>query len=276
MRVLRARLLRARARRAAGEDRLRAQGPGRQWRALREGPHLQLPPGPRHRPPDQAHLAQPRRRSRRRAGRVHRGAGGGGEAAAARGRRLRGLSSGRVGERQRARGARRRGRRAGRRRGRDPAARRRTAARRGDGVGPRPSCRQPRGRRFRPARRRRFGEMVRRRLRREPVAYILGRKGFRHIELAVDRRVLIPRPETELLVELAVELRPRTVLDVGTGSGRDRAGGRRRAARVRGDRDRHLARGARGGAGQRRAARPRRAGALRSRGRVPGRRRASS
>jgi release factor glutamine methyltransferase len=66
---------------------------------------------------------------------------------------------------------------------------------------------------------RRFGEMVRRRLRREPVAYILGRKGFREIELMVDRRVLIPRPETELLVELAVELRPRSVLDVGTGSG---------------------------------------------------------
>jgi release factor glutamine methyltransferase len=66
---------------------------------------------------------------------------------------------------------------------------------------------------------RRFGEMVRRRLRREPVAYILGRKGFRRIELAVDRRVLIPRPETELLVELALELQPRRVLDVGTGSG---------------------------------------------------------
>jgi release factor glutamine methyltransferase len=61
--------------------------------------------------------------------------------------------------------------------------------------------------------------MVRRRLRREPVAYILGRKGFRRIELAVDRRVLIPRPETELLVELALELRPGRVLDVGTGSG---------------------------------------------------------
>jgi len=66
---------------------------------------------------------------------------------------------------------------------------------------------------------RRFGEMVRRRLRREPVAYILGRKGFRNLDLAVDRRVLIPRPETELLVELALEVRPSTVLDVGTGSG---------------------------------------------------------
>ncbi len=63
-----------------------------------------------------------------------------------------------------------------------------------------------------------FGEMVRRRLRREPVAYILGRKGFRHIDLAVDRRVLIPRPETELLVEVALERQPATALDVGTGS----------------------------------------------------------
>jgi release factor glutamine methyltransferase len=70
-----------------------------------------------------------------------------------------------------------------------------------------------------PSAARRFGEMVRRRLRREPVAYILGRKGFRHIELAVDRRVLIPRPETELLVELALELAPQRVLDSGTGSG---------------------------------------------------------
>jgi release factor glutamine methyltransferase len=64
-----------------------------------------------------------------------------------------------------------------------------------------------------------FGGMVRRRLRREPFAYIVGRKGFRGIELAVDRRALIPRPETELLVEVAVEIRPATVLDVGTGCG---------------------------------------------------------
>jgi release factor glutamine methyltransferase len=64
-----------------------------------------------------------------------------------------------------------------------------------------------------------FGEMVRRRLRREPVAYIIGRRGFRNIELAVDRRVLIPRPETELLVEIALEREPATLLDVGTGSG---------------------------------------------------------
>jgi release factor glutamine methyltransferase len=66
---------------------------------------------------------------------------------------------------------------------------------------------------------RRFGQMVRRRVRREPFAYIVGRKGFRRLELAVDGRALIPRPETELLVEVALELQPRRALDVGTGSG---------------------------------------------------------
>ncbi|HYJ23225.1 MAG TPA: peptide chain release factor N(5)-glutamine methyltransferase [Solirubrobacterales bacterium] len=70
-----------------------------------------------------------------------------------------------------------------------------------------------------PAASRAFGEMVRRRLRREPVAYIVGRKGFRTIEVTVDRRVLIPRPETELLIEIALERDPATLLDVGTGSG---------------------------------------------------------
>ncbi len=61
--------------------------------------------------------------------------------------------------------------------------------------------------------------MVRRRVRREPVAYILGRKGFRRIELVIDQRVLIPRPETELLVEIALEVGASSVIDVGTGSG---------------------------------------------------------
>ncbi len=70
-----------------------------------------------------------------------------------------------------------------------------------------------------PAEARAFSEAVRRRLRREPVAYILGSKGFRHIDLEVDRRVLIPRPETEMLVEFALSLEPESVLDVGTGSG---------------------------------------------------------
>jgi len=61
----------------------------------------------------------------------------------------------------------------------------------------------------------------RRAVQREPVAYITGARGFRRLELAVDPRVLIPRPETELLVEIAVAQLPRGahVLDVGTGSG---------------------------------------------------------
>jgi release factor glutamine methyltransferase len=62
---------------------------------------------------------------------------------------------------------------------------------------------------------------VRRRARREPIAYIVGHKPFRNIDLMVDSRVLIPRPETELLVEVAAELAPHgaRVHDVGTGSG---------------------------------------------------------
>jgi len=66
-----------------------------------------------------------------------------------------------------------------------------------------------------------FQNAVRRRaVLREPVAYIIGRRGFRRIELDVDRRALIPRPESELLVESALTLAPgMRVLDVGTGSG---------------------------------------------------------
>lgn len=66
----------------------------------------------------------------------------------------------------------------------------------------------------------RFAEALRRRRDREPVAYIVGTKGFRHIDLAVDARVLVPRPETELLVEVVLSLpRGARVADVGTGSG---------------------------------------------------------
>ena len=76
------------------------------------------------------------------------------------------------------------------------------------------------GRGLEPAEARRFQEHARRRTQREPVAYILGRKGFRTIELEVDGRVLIPRPETEHLVEAALDLpRGARVADVGTGSG---------------------------------------------------------
>jgi release factor glutamine methyltransferase len=65
-----------------------------------------------------------------------------------------------------------------------------------------------------------YESLVVRREAREPVAYILGRKSFRHITLAVDRRVLVPRPETEQLVEVGLEMPEGwAVSDVGTGSG---------------------------------------------------------
>lgn len=71
-----------------------------------------------------------------------------------------------------------------------------------------------------PAEARTFADLAARRREREPVAYILGSKGFRTIELKVDRRVLIPRPETELVVQAALELPyGARVVDVGTGSG---------------------------------------------------------
>jgi release factor glutamine methyltransferase len=65
--------------------------------------------------------------------------------------------------------------------------------------------------------------LVERRGRREPLAYVLGEWGFRRLTLSTDNRALVPRPETELLVERALALldgseAPR-VLDVGTGSG---------------------------------------------------------
>ena len=68
-----------------------------------------------------------------------------------------------------------------------------------------------------------FRELVARRARREPLAYVLGEWGFRRLTLRVDPRVLIPRPETEVLVERCLALladvaEPR-VLDIGVGSG---------------------------------------------------------
>jgi release factor glutamine methyltransferase len=65
-----------------------------------------------------------------------------------------------------------------------------------------------------------IAERVRRRNEREPVAYILGHKGFRNIDLKVDKRALVPRPESELLVEAALDLpEGARVHDVGTGTG---------------------------------------------------------
>ena len=65
-----------------------------------------------------------------------------------------------------------------------------------------------------------IAERVRRRNEREPVAYILGHKGFRNIDLKVDGRALVPRPESEMLVEAALDLpQGARVHDVGTGTG---------------------------------------------------------
>ncbi len=72
----------------------------------------------------------------------------------------------------------------------------------------------------------RLRELLQRRARREPVAYILGKKEFWSLEFLVNRDVLVPRPETESVVELALEVAskfsgklPITILDLGTGSG---------------------------------------------------------
>ena len=70
-----------------------------------------------------------------------------------------------------------------------------------------------------------FDDMVERRAAGEPLQYVLRRWGFRTLELLVDRRVLIPRPETEVVVEVAIRELRRVdsqrplVADLGTGSG---------------------------------------------------------
>jgi release factor glutamine methyltransferase len=65
----------------------------------------------------------------------------------------------------------------------------------------------------------RFAEFVSRRARGQPIAYILGRKEFYGLELEVSPAVLIPRPETELLVDLALRIDFSSIADLGTGSG---------------------------------------------------------
>ena len=65
-----------------------------------------------------------------------------------------------------------------------------------------------------------FARAIRRRAQGEPLAYVIGRTGFRHLELRIDRRALIPRPETEGLVDhLLSRVRTGRVVDIGTGSG---------------------------------------------------------
>lgn len=83
---------------------------------------------------------------------------------------------------------------------------------------------------------RRFAGLLARAAAREPVAYVIGEREFWSMSFAVDARVLVPRPETEFVVETALRVAPgaRCVLDVGTGSGAIAAALRRElpAARV--------------------------------------------
>ena len=85
------------------------------------------------------------------------------------------------------------------------------------------------GRLLEPEEARAFADLARRRREHEPVAYLLGEKGFRRLDLKVDHRVLIPRPETEHLVEAAVGHLP-----AGGAGGRRRHGLGRRRARAQG------------------------------------------
>jgi release factor glutamine methyltransferase len=67
-----------------------------------------------------------------------------------------------------------------------------------------------------------YRDLIKRRLANEPVAYLVGQREFRSLTLHVDARVLVPRPDTETLVEVALSLLPpgaARVVDVGTGSG---------------------------------------------------------
>jgi release factor glutamine methyltransferase len=68
-----------------------------------------------------------------------------------------------------------------------------------------------------------YEELLQRRAKREPLAYILGHWGFRRLTLKTDHRALVPRPETEIVVERALEhlkgMEEPAVLDVGTGTG---------------------------------------------------------
>jgi release factor glutamine methyltransferase len=64
-----------------------------------------------------------------------------------------------------------------------------------------------------------FEQLLARRMAGEPLAYLTGTREFWSLELEVTRDVLVPRPETELLVEWGLALAPRSLLDLGTGSG---------------------------------------------------------
>ncbi|MFA5020718.1 MAG: peptide chain release factor N(5)-glutamine methyltransferase [Patescibacteria group bacterium] len=80
---------------------------------------------------------------------------------------------------------------------------------------------------LKPAEQKMYSTLIGRRSRFEPIAYLIGRRDFYGLPIRVDSRVLIPRPETELLVEEVLKIalqrplksRPMAILDIGTGSG---------------------------------------------------------
>src|SRR5262249_40350272 len=194
--------LRARAREAAGRARGAKAVADRLRRARREDPHVQLPREPGDRPPDQAHRAQTRPDRRRRPGRLHRGVAGRGAAARAR-----------------------------------VIVERAAAVLAGGGVAtPRTDAewivahvagvtRSELASLDDDFDERAVQPLVERRAAREPLAYVLGEWGFRRLTLRCDRRALVPRPETEVVVERCLELlrdasaEAPWVLDVGTGTG---------------------------------------------------------
>ena len=213
MKILRARLYEAERERAMAEASAARARPDRHRRAVGEDPHVQLPPEPRDRPPDRADGAQPGGHPGRRPVGVHRRAGGRGQAPPAGGRR-RVIALAEVLRRSTQyledRGS--------------PTARLDAELLLAHGLGvSRIELYTGHDRPLTEAELDVCRELVRRRGDREPVAYIVGTRGFRHLDLKVDSCVLVPRPETELVVDRCLELlrdvpEP-AVLDVGTGSG---------------------------------------------------------
>src|SRR5262249_21558670 len=209
---------RASAGRAAGRDRRRPQEPGRHRRAERADPHLQLPADARHRPSHRAHPASAAGRAGRRSRRADRGAGGGrGGRAPAAGGEL--MAAATLAEQL------------------DAA----TTALEAAGLptarvdaewllagllgGGRVAVRLSLAGGTPPALAGRYAHAVSRRAGREPLQRILGWEQFRGVRVRLTEAVLVPRPETETLVEWALALLPppgpRRLLavDVGTGSG---------------------------------------------------------
>ena len=213
MQVLRSRLLRP-SRTAGGRGVRCPPGPDRRRRAVGEDPHLQLQGEPGHRPPHRAHDLQARqgagrrpRRGDRRAGRRRAGRGSWATASDDLGP----VRPRRIFPRGRCRGACSPPR---------PSADSSEAGVAGAGLGvasrPVASSSGPRGSRapstslgLDDAATERgvhhFDAMLERRLAGEPLQYVVGRWGFRTLDLLVDRRVLIPRPETEMVAGLALE-----------------------------------------------------------------------